>query len=53
MMEILIADLHEDRAAVGEEVAGDGQPVAQRVVLGEGRVRLEKRGLSVFTLWSD
>jgi hypothetical protein len=26
---ILVADLHEDRAAVGEQVAGDGQPVAQ------------------------
>jgi hypothetical protein len=26
---VFVADLHEDRAAVGEEVAGDGQTVAQ------------------------
>jgi hypothetical protein len=26
---ILIADLHEDRAGLGEQIAGDGQPVAQ------------------------
>jgi hypothetical protein len=26
---VLIADLHEDRAAVGQQVEGDGQPIAQ------------------------
>jgi hypothetical protein len=26
---ILIPNLYEDRAAVGEQIAGDGQPVAQ------------------------
>ena len=28
-MHILIADLHEDGAGVGEQIAGDGEPVAQ------------------------
>ena len=28
-MHILVADLHEDRAALGEQIARDGQPVAQ------------------------
>ena len=28
-MDVLIADLHEDRAGLGEQIAGDGEPVAQ------------------------
>ena len=28
-MDILIADLHEDGAGLGEQIAGDGEPVAQ------------------------
>ena len=28
-MDILIADLHEDGAGIGQQIAGDGQPIAQ------------------------
>ena len=28
-MHVLVADLYEDRAIIGEQVAGYGQPVAQ------------------------
>jgi hypothetical protein len=28
-MDIFIANLHEDRAGIGEQIAGDGEPVSE------------------------